>query len=129
MRWPKGRFNLKHIYLGNFYPWRQVEHVEYIKSLGWKCPPATPDNPWPWNKNDCLYEVHRNWQKYMKRGFDSITFRASIDIREDRMTRNQALELINKYQGKEPEDMTDFLADINVTEEEFVQMTLRHKVT
>lgn len=119
--WPRDeRLNLRSIYLGNFIPWRQSENVEYIKRLGWRCPPAIPDNPWPWNKLDCAFEPHRNWTKMLKGlKFDSFSFRASIDIREGKLTRNQALELIKKYEGKKPDNMDVFCADIGMTESEF----------
>ncbi len=120
LNWPDGEVNLRSIYLGNYIPWRQTENVEYIEALGWKCPPATPDNPWPWNKLDCAFEVNRNYTKILKGlGFDSISFRASIDIREGRLTRQEALDLINKYEGRKPDNMNAFCADIGMTEDEF----------
>jgi N-acetyl sugar amidotransferase len=120
LNWPEKRVSLRSIYLGNFVPWRQAENVEYIKKLGWKCPEATPDNPWPWNKLDCAFEVHRNWTKILKGlKFDSVSFRASIDIREGRMTREQALDLVQKYEGRKPEDMEAFCSDIGMTEDQF----------
>jgi len=123
LNWPDKRINLRSIYLGNFIPWRQAEHVEYIKALGWKCPEATPDNPWPWNKLDCAFEVNRNWSKILKGlKFDSVSFRASIDIREGRMSRDDALALIEKYEGRKPDNMDAFCADIGMTEDEFNQM-------
>jgi len=126
--WPEDSSGLKSIYLGHFIgPWNQVEHVEYIKALGWKCPEATPENPWPWNKLDCEFEKNRQWSKILKLGFDHYSFRASIDIREGRMTRNSAIELVWRYQGQKPDNMADFLKDIDMTEDEFNELTLRGK--
>ena len=123
LNWPDGQVDLRSIYLGTFIPWRQTENVEYIKKLGWKCPPTIPDNCWPWNKLDCAFEIHRNWSKILKGlRFDSISFRASIDIREGRLSRDQAMELIRKYEGRRPDNMGAFCADIGMTENEFNKM-------
>ena len=124
MTWPQGSFPLKAIYLGNFEPWNQREHVEIItRELGWKS--KLSENTYvTWDKVDCPYETIRDWQKWLKRGFGRVTFQASKDIREGRITREEALELIARYEGRRPSNMDSFLSDIGMTEEEFNRLTL-----
>ncbi len=45
--------------------------------------------------------------------------RAKKMIREGRMTREQAMGMIEKYEGRKPDNMAAFCADIGMTEEEF----------
>jgi len=130
--WPKGYFPLKAIYLGDFDdPWNQREHVAIIKKeCNWREPPP-PNYSWVgWDKADCvLGESVREYQKYLKRGLGKASFQASKDIREGLITREQGLKLVEQYEGKKPAELAQFLQSLGMTEKEFVQMTLRHKVT
>jgi len=128
MSWPESEFPLKAIYLGNFEPWGQREHVEIItKELGWKHF-KTEGTYVDWDKVDCPFEPVRDWQKFMKRGFGRTTFQASKDIREGRLSRDEALKLIEKYDGKRPKALDNFLREVGMTEKEFNELTLKHKV-
>src|SRR5581483_3689205 len=54
---------------------------------------------------------------------------ASLDIRNRRMTREEAMELVAKYEGKRPPSLELFLDYIGLTEEEFVQIAMSHSVS
>ena len=131
--WPM-RYEVKALYLGSFEPWDQIEHAEIVKrELGWKPYPFEDFDPeliktWGnyrnFDKVDCPYETVRNWQKYMRRGFDKIVFQASKDIREGLLTREQGLDLL-KYEGQRPINMDAFCKETGITEEEFNRITKR----
>jgi N-acetyl sugar amidotransferase len=124
--WPEGRSSLKAIYLGNFEPWNQRQQADIItRELGWKRR-QTEGSYVDWDKVDCPYEVIRDWQKFLKRGFGRTTFQASKDIRDGLMTRDKALELVEQLDGKKPRTLEPFLKEIGMTEEEFNELTLRH---
>lgn len=128
MIWPEGEFELKAIYLGNFEPWDQREHVEIItRELGWKHREVEGTYV-DWDKVDCPYEPVRDWQKFMKRGFGRTTFQASKDIRDGLMTREEALKLVKELDGKRPKVLDQFLKETEMTEEEFNALTERHVV-
>ncbi len=128
MSWPEGEFQLKAIYLGNYEPWNQRENVEIItKELGWKHIPIEGTYV-DWDKSDCAFEPVRDWQKFIKRGFGRTTFQASKDVREGLMTREEALKLVEKYDGKRPNALDNFLKEINMTEEKFNEISKKHKV-
>jgi len=126
--WPDGRFELKAIYLGNFEPWNQREHVDIItKELGWKhC--KVEGTYVDWDKVDCPYEPVRDWQKFMKRGIGRTTFQASKDVREGLIARDEALRLTSEHDGKRPKAMDGFLKDVKMTEDEFNELTKKHIV-
>lgn len=128
MTWPEGEFPLKAIYLGNYEPWDQREHVEIItQELGWKHHP-TEGTYVDWDKVDCPFEPVRDWQKFIKRGFGRTTFQASKDIRDGLMSREEALRLVEELDGKRPKALDVFLKETGVTEEGFNQITRRHIV-
>jgi len=128
MMWPDGEFPLKAIYLGNYEYWDQREHVEIItRELGWKHHKVEGTYV-DWDKVDCPFEPVRDWQKFIKRGFGRTTFQASKDIREGLITREQGLQLVKKYDGKRPKALDAFLMEIGMSEEEFMEITKKHKV-
>jgi N-acetyl sugar amidotransferase len=125
LTWPKGNFPLKAIYLGNYEPWNQREHVEIIKKeLGWKGR-ASETAYVDWDKVDCLLEDLREYQKYMRRGFGKVSFQASKDIREGLITRAQGLRLVKKYEGKIPSTVPAQLDEIGMTKAGFDKITNR----
>lgn len=128
LTWPEGEFELKAVYLGNYEPWDQREHVEIItRELGWRH--AKVEGTYvDWDKVDCPYEPVRDWQKFMKRGLGRTTFQASKDVREGLMSRAEALKLVEKYDGNRPDCLDEFLEEVEMTEGEFERITMRHKV-
>ena len=130
--WPARYFPFKSVYLGDFdSPWNQREHVAIIKKeCNWQEPPP-PNYSWiGWDKADCILgESVREYTKWLKRGFGKASFQASKDIREGLISREQGLKLVEQYEGKKPQELTAFLVnELNMTEEEFLRMTLAHKV-
>ena len=128
MTWPNGEFHLKAIYLGNFEPWDQRKQVEIItRNLGWRHI-KTEGTYVDWDKVDCPYEPVRDWQKFIKRDFGRTTFQASKDVRDNLINRDEALKLVEEYDGKRPKALEAFLEEVEITKEEFEQITKRHKV-
>lgn len=67
---------------------------------------------------DIIYLYH--YLMYLKFGFGRAASIASIDIRRGALTRNQALNLVKKYDGEYPEPFIDhYLKFYDMTREEF----------
>ena len=65
-----------------------------------------------------------DYLKFLKFGFGRATDHASIDIRNERITREEAVELVRTYEGKVPRRYLDeFLEYVGMTEDE-LYMTL-----
>ena len=64
----------------------------------------------------------RDYIKYIKRGYARPAHLTSIDIRNNRMTRNEAMKIVNKFEGKEPPSLEIFLELVGITKEEFYQI-------
>jgi len=66
--------------------------------------------------------------KYIKRGYGRTTHLTTIDIRNNRIKRQAAAELVEKYDGKRPESLDHFLDMLSLTEDEFNKIALQHTV-
>ena len=55
----------------------------------------------------------------MKRGFGRTAHLTSIDIRNNRLERDKAVELCKIYDGKKPKALELFLKVTNISENEF----------
>lgn len=129
MTWPEGELFLKAIYLGNFESWNQREHVEIItRELGWRHQKVEGTYV-DWDKVDCPYEPVRDWQKYMKRKLGRTTFQASKDVRDCLISREEALKLVRKFDGKRPKALDQFIEEIDMSEDEFEEITQKHIVS
>ena len=61
--------------------------------------------------------------KWIKYGFGRATDHASLDIRLGKISREEGLELVKKYEGKIPDRYFDeFLHDMEITKEEFYKI-------
>ena len=72
--------------------------------------------------DDILQDLHA-YMMFIKFGFGRTTSDAGIEIRAGRMTRQQSVELVKKYDGIFPEKyLQDFLNYFEMTEKEFFQI-------
>ena len=124
------RINYRSICLGSYIPWDVKKQVELIKKeLGWKedlnagIPPE-----YGYEKIECQMQGIRDYLKYIKRGYGRTTHLTTIDIRNNRIKRQAAAELVEKYDGKRPESLDHFLEMLSLTEDEFNKIGLQHTV-
>jgi hypothetical protein len=71
----------------------------------------------------------RDYIKFIKRGYTRPSHLASIDIRNKRLSRIEALKLVKKYEGKEPPSLEIFIELVGITKEEFYEISLSHTVS
>jgi len=71
--------------------------------------------------DDHANDVH-DYLKYLKFGYGRATDDASIEIRHGRMTREEAIELVEKYDSAVPQTLTTYLRFLGISEQEFYQM-------
>lgn len=116
--------------LGKFVPWDVQKQVEINKKeLGWQedemesCIPGQT-----YEKIECMFEGLRDYIKYLKRGFSRMTHLTTLDIRHGRISRDKAMELIREYEGKKPQSLKVFLEYLEMNEEEFNGIVLRHLI-
>lgn len=124
------RVGVKSISPGNFIPWDVKKHVEIIKKeLGWLEDELESGFPGPtYEKIECMFAGIRDYTKYLKRGFSRITHLTTLDIRHGRISREEAMRLIKKYEGRKPRSLEVFLKYIGISEEEFNEIVSRHVI-
>jgi hypothetical protein len=116
--------------LGYFIPWDTKKHVNILKrELGWRGSDVENVPPeYDYDKVECFFTGVRDYIKFLKRGFGRTTHLASVDIRNSRLTRHQGERLVAKYDGRRPESLDLFLAFLDITEDEFMELVKSHVV-
>ena len=121
---------IRSVFLGSYVPWDVKQQVEIIKAeLGWKGDEVEGIPPeYDYEKIECFMQGVRDYIKFLKRGFGRTTHLASIDVRNGRMTREKALELVAAYDGKRPAALAVFLDFLGISEERFMDIVSDHVV-
>lgn len=92
------------IFLGHYFFWDARKQLEIVKQHGFA---VKEDGPIEGtytnyeNLDEKLVGLH-DYLKYVKYGFGRATDHAGIDIRNNRLTRDEAIKLVNQYDGKYP---------------------------
>jgi hypothetical protein len=125
------RIGYRSVCLGSYIPWDVKKQSKIIQDeLGWQgdlvenVPPG-----YNYEKIECYMQGVRDYIKYIKRGYTRPTHLASIDIRHDRLSREEGLGMINQYEGKKPRSLEIFLDMVGLTEEEFFEISKSHTVS
>lgn len=125
------KLQYRSICLGTYIPWDVKRQSKIIQDeLGWQGD-LVENVPGQYNyeKIECYMQGVRDYIKYIKRGYTRPTHLASIDIRNDRMTREEGLALIEQFEGKEPPSLEIFLELVGLTKEEFYEISESHTVS
>ena len=113
---------VKGLYLGNYLRWDANEHVKLVtERYGWEVNSEPFDRTYRCMSN--LDDMHENgvhdYLKYVKFGYGRCTDHASKDIRSGRLSREEALELVRRYDPVRPRDLSRWLSYVDVSEAEF----------
>lgn len=125
------KLNYRSVCLGSYIPWDVKTQSEIImKEVGWKgdLVENVPEQ-YNYEKIECYMQGVRDFIKYIKRGYTRPTHLASIDIRNNRLSREEGESLIKKYEGKTPPSLKIFLDFIGLNEEEFYEITRSHTIS
>ena len=124
------KLGVKSVPLGSYVPWDVREQTKIIKTeLDWTgdfvegVPPG-----YDYEKIECYMQGVRDYIKFIKRGFARTTHLTSIDIRNDRISREDAMKMVQEYEGKRPYALDLFLEYTGLTEDEFYEVAVSHKL-
>lgn len=125
------KIGYRSVCLGSYVPWDVKRQSKIIHDeLGWEgdlvenVPPG-----YNYEKIECYMQGVRDYIKYIKRGYTRPTHLASIDIRHDRLAREEGLDMLTKYEGKKPASLEIFLEMVGLSEAEFFQIAQSHTVS
>ena len=92
------------IFLGSYFFWDAKKQLEIILKNGFSLKTDGPVEGTYTNYENLDEKMHglHDYLKYVKYGFGRATDHASIDIRNNRLTRKQGLEKVNEFDGKYP---------------------------
>ena len=117
--------------LGSYIPWDVKKQVEIIeRELGWQGDRVEGVPPqYPYEKIECYMQGVRDYLKFIKRGYSRTAHLTSIDVRNNRISREDAVKLMKQYDGKRPASLDLFLNYVGITEHQFNEIAMSHMVS
>lgn len=117
--------------LGSYEPWDVKMQFDVIqRELGWQGDQVEGVPPgYDYEKIECFMQGVRDYIKYLKRGYSRVSHLTSIDIRNGRLDRATALQMVQEYEGKKPQSLAVFLEYLGITEKEFNDIVLEHVIS
>ena len=107
------------LHLGDYIFWDEERQVEFLEeTYGWK--QTQMENAYKRYKSveDIMSGMH-DFTCYLKRGYGRCTYQASVDVRNGLLTREEAFQLIRRYDTERPEALDYYLKVTGETEERF----------
>lgn len=108
--------------LGSFIPWDTQKQSQIIMDeLGWQGDQVEgmPPGRYTYEKIECHMQGVRDYLKFLKRGYSRVTQMTALDIRNGRISKDEADKIIEEWEGKKPPSLELFLEYLEMSEEEF----------
>jgi len=125
------KIDFRSICLGSYISWDVKEQIKIIKKdLDWEedlnagIPPQ-----YGYEKIECQVQGIRDYIRFLKRGYGRTAHLVAMDLRNKRISKDEASMLIKKYDAKKPEALNKFLDILNISEDEFNSIVLRQAVS
>jgi N-acetyl sugar amidotransferase len=117
-------FKGRSICLGNYIKWDTRDNVRRIKEeIDWTGDQVDGIPPeYDYEKVECKFQGMRDYCIYKKKGFGRTAHLVAIDLRNDRIEKEPAQELIDKYDGVRPSCMDEWLDYVGITEQEYEEI-------
>ena len=123
--WPSDKkllsAGIKAIFLGQYFEWDPVKTFEIAEKHGFKAgvKPKTGFYEFADIDDSFLITIH-HWLKWYKFGFTRLWDNLSIEIRNDRISRQEAITNVEEYGQEYPEEEINKFCDyVGISEKEF----------
>jgi hypothetical protein len=116
------RVGVRGIYMSNFFDWDAKKQAEkMIETYDFGTYTSKRDRTFVLaaKTDDHANDVH-DYMKYLKFGYGRATDDASTEIRHGRMTREQGIEMVKKYDANRPRTLDAYLDYLDLTEEQLM---------
>lgn len=113
------KVGVRGIYLGNYIPWdTKTQHEKMIENFEFET--MTQQRTFDYyNHTDCAhYAGLHDYIKFIKYGYGKVTDHASREIRWGRLSREEGIKLVEKYQDIIPQDTKLFTDWLDISKEE-----------
>lgn len=115
------RTDVRGIFLSNHVYWNAKQHAQLMIDE-WDFAPVTYERERSFNLHarveDHANDVH-DYLKYLKFGYGRATDDASMEIRHGRMTREQGIEMVKRYDHREPSSLELYCDFLGFGKDEF----------
>jgi N-acetyl sugar amidotransferase len=122
------KVGVRGIYLNNYIRWdSKKQHEKMIDLYGYETyrQQRTFDK---YNDVDCFhYSGIHDYIKFLKWGYGKATDHAGREIRLKRMTREEGIGMVRKYQDLKPQELPLFLEWLGIGEDEFWEHVSRRR--
>ena len=115
------RVGITSLFLGHYFFWDARKQLEIVRQHGFAVKEDGPVEGTYTNYENLDEKMHglHDYLKFVKYGFGRATDHACIDIRNRRLTREDGLALVKKYDGKYPKlAIADFIEYSGMSKEE-----------
>ena len=121
------KIGIRGIFLGHYLKWDARKQLDVVKKIGFHVHETHTEGTYTNYENlDTNFVAMHDYFKFLKYGFGRATDHASIDIRNNRLTRSDGLDLVKKFEGKIPrKHLQEFLNDFQITENQFIEICER----
>lgn len=115
------------IHLGDYIFWDEERQTEFVREhYGWK--ETQVEGSYKGYKSaECIMPGVHDFSCYQKRGYGRASFHASMDVRNGLLTRQEAFDLIKRFDAERPEALDYYLKITGMTEEEFYSTLEKHR--
>lgn len=121
-------FKITPIFLGHFLRWDPYEVANIAKSVGFDWADEPVLGTWEYADLDCDFIVLHHFLKWFKFGFTRSFDNLSIDIRNGRLTHDEAVEYLNTHIEKTPYKQINSLCDyLDITQADFWEIVDSHR--
>ena len=116
------------IFLGHFLPWDGYSNALLAQAHGFESYGKTVEGSLLDYENlDNLFHGIHDYFKFLKFGFGRATDHACMHVRRGRLSRSDAIQLVQRHDGKFPHSylgtpLREILGRINMTTDEFVEV-------
>lgn len=125
------RVGVTGLFLGHFFPWDGMTNALVAQASGFKSWGSVIEGSMVDYENIDNYQVGiHDYFKFLKFGFGRATDIASLHVRRGRLTREQAVDIVRRLDGKFPwtylgKGLEDILKPLGVTVDEFIAICNR----
>lgn len=112
------------VFLGYYFPWDPETSLAVARKHGFRSRAEGPKvGYWDYADIDCDFISIHHWIKWLKFGFTRLFDNLSVEIREGRLTREQAVAIIRARGDQTPrEDIAKFCRFTGIDETRFYEL-------
>jgi N-acetyl sugar amidotransferase len=122
------KLRYRSVCLGSFIPWDVKQQSKLIMDeLGWQGDEVEglPPHLYSYEKIECAMQGVRDYLKFAKRGYSRVTQMTALDIRNGRLSKEEADRLVAEWEGKKPPSLELFLEFLEMDENEFNEIVAK----